>query len=121
MAYVPFDQTRPDAATQNGTAFATSTRANLAALRDMLVGGSPFGWNYSWSGGTADRPTTVLYTCGTERIRGQITYGTSGGALDNPTQVVYAYSPDSGTTYHTIGTMTVTYTTGGDVNAVTWS
>lgn len=121
MAYVPFDQTKPDAATQNGTAFAQSARANFAALRDMLVAGAPFGWNYSWSGGTADKPSTTWYAKGTERIRGQTTYGTSGGAQDNPTQIVYAYSPDGGTTYYTIGTMAVTYTTGGDVNAVTWS
>jgi hypothetical protein len=120
MSYAPYDSTRPSASV-NGTTFAQHTREQLAALRDMLVAGAPFGWNYSWSGGTADRPTTVFYARGTERVRGTITYGTSGGAQDNPTTIGYAYSPDSGTTYHTIGTMTVTYTTGGDVNAVTWS
>lgn len=117
MAYTPFDPTKPDAATQNGTAFAQSARDNLNAIRDaVVVGGGFFGWDMAVAGGTADEPATLTYSNGTERVRSMLTW--SGG---NVTQAVYAYSSNSGAAYDTIGTKTITFDGSGNVTATTWS
>lgn len=121
MAYTNFDATKPNAATQNGTAFAQSTRDNLSAIRDMVIAGVPFWWNISFAGGTAEQREQIFYNNGTQWIRGNITYGTTGGATDNVTTIVYAYSSNNQATYDGITTMNVTYDTNGNVTAVTWS
>lgn len=69
----------------------------------------------------ADQPRTLAYTKSTERIRAALTWGTSGGSLGNVTVAVYSYSSDSGATYSTIGTKTITYDGSGNVTATTWS
>lgn len=120
MAYTQFDPATPDAATQNITQFAASVRENLAAIRDIAALGAPPGWDYSWSGGTAEKPTTMLWSKGTERLRATCTWGTTGGAADNLTVAVFAYSAD-GTTYDTIGTQTIAYDTAANVTSTTWS
>jgi len=60
--YTAYDDDKPDS-TQTGTAFSNSAKANLLALRDILImfGMSP-GWNYSYNGGTADYPTEMIFT-----------------------------------------------------------
>lgn len=122
MSYTAFDATKPDAATQNGTQFAQSTRDNLAAVRDACVLGGGFpGWALAVSGGTAEQPATLTYSKGTERVRAVLTWGTTGGASGNVTQAVYAYSADSGTNYDTIGTKTITYDASGNVTATAWA
>ena len=120
MAYTQFDPAKPDASTQNITQFATSVRTNLAAIRDIAALGAAPGWNYSWSGGTAEKPSVMLWSKGTERLRATCTWGTTGGATDNLTVAVFAYSAD-GTTYDTIGTQTVAYAASGNVTSTTWS
>lgn len=120
MAYTQFDPATPDAATQNITQFAASVRTNLAAIRDIAALGAAPGWNYSWSGGPAEKPTTMLWSKGTERLRATCTWGTTGGAADNLTVAVFAYSED-GTTYDTIGTQTIAYDTAANVTSTTWS
>lgn len=120
MSYAQFDPASPDAATQNITQFAASVRTNLAAIRDIAALGAAPGWNYSWSGGTAEKPTTMLWSKGTERLRATCTWGTTGGAADNLTVAVFAYSAD-GTTYDTIGTQTIAYDTAANVTSTTWS
>ena len=120
MPYTQFDPAKPDAATQNITAFAASVRTNLAAIRDIAALGAAPGWNYSWSGGTADNPTTMLWSKGTERLRATCTWGTTGGATDNLTVAVFAYSAD-GTTYDTIGTQAIAYDASGNVTSTTWA
>lgn len=94
MAYTQFDPAKPDAGTQNITQFATSVRTNLAAIRDIAALGAAPGWNYSWSGGTAEKPSVMLWSKGTERLRATCTWGTTGGATDNLTVAVFAYSAD---------------------------
>lgn len=121
MAYTLFDPTKPDAATQNGTSFASSTRTNDAALRDACILGGGFpGFNLAASGGTAAQPTQLLYSKGTERVRSTLTWGTVGGEAGNVTVAVYDYAPDA-VTYSTIGTKTVTYDGSGNVLSTTWS
>ena len=50
-----------------------------------------------------------------------LTWGTTGGAAGNVTQAVYAYSANSGSTYDTVGTLSITYDTAGYVTGTTWS
>ena len=120
MPYTQFDPATPNPATQNITQFATSVRTNLAAIRDIAALGAAPGWNYSWSGGTADNPTTMLWSKGTERLRATCTWGTTGGATDNLTVAVFAYNID-GTAPNTIGTLTIEYDANGNVTSTTWS
>lgn len=121
MAYTVFDPAKPDATTQNGTQFAQSIRDNLSAIRDGVVVGAIAGWNFSKSGGSAEMPAIVLYTKGTGRLRITLTWGTTGVATDNVTVAVYAYSSNSGSTYDTIGTKTITWDAAGLITATTWS
>lgn len=122
MAYTPFDPTKPDAATQNGTQFAASARTNMAALRDACILGGGFpGFNLAVSGGTADQPALLTYSSGTERVKAALTWGTTGGEAGNVTVAVYSYSSNSGGSYDTIKTKTVTYDGSGYVTATTWS
>ncbi len=117
MPYTPFDQTKPDAATQNGTAFGASIRNNLNAIRDACIMGGGFpGFNMSKSGGTAAEPAQILYSKGTERVRATLTW--SGGLV---TQAVYAYSSNSGGSYDTIGTVTLTWDGSNYLTSTTWS
>jgi hypothetical protein len=111
MAYTAFDVTKP-AGTQTGSAFATSANANdVAAMHGLATGalGSP-NWTWSVTGGTNDKPTTVVLTNvadGTKKLRYTIAYGSGHYA----SSVTVAYSTDSGSSYpDTIGTFTFTYT-----------
>lgn len=121
MAYTLFDPAVPDAATDNGLAFCDNTRLNLKAVRDAVIAGTFFGWNFAKSGGTAEEPGTITYTKGTEIVRGVLTWGTTGGADGNVSQAVYSYSANSGTSYDTIGTVTMAYDVDGNVTSTTWS
>lgn len=120
MPYVQFDSTKPTG-TANGSTTLQHVRENLAAIRDIAALGAAPGWNYSWSGGTAQKPAVTLLSRGTERLRATITWGSSGGAADNLTQAVFAYSANSGSTYDTIGTQAIAYDASGNVTSTTWS
>lgn len=121
MAYTLFDPTKPDPATQSGTAFGSSARTNDAALRDAcIVGGGFFGFALA-IGGPADQPTTMTYSKGTERLRATLTWGTIGGESGNVISSVFAYSSDSGGTYSAIGTKTTGYDANSYVISTTWS
>jgi hypothetical protein len=121
MAYALFDQTKPDPATQAGTAFGTSTRENLLAIRDAVCLGVMPGFNFSTSGGTASQPGTIYFKKSTEWLKIVLTWGTVGGENGNVTVAVYSYSSNSGGAYDTIGTETNTYDTDGNCTATTWS
>lgn len=121
MAYTPFDKDAPDG-TDDGSTTLQRLRDNMKALRDAcLMGGGFFGWPCAITGGTAEQPTTFIYSSGTERVKAVLTWGTTGGGNGNPTQAVYSYSADSGSTYATIGTKTITYDASGNVTATSWS
>ena len=120
MAYAPFNQALPDG-TANGAATLEDIRENQAALRDMILLGFSPGWNFAMSGGTADQPDQVLLSKSTERLRAVLTWGTTGGASGNVTQVVASYSANSGTTYDSIGTFTLSYDSDANVVSGNWS
>lgn len=122
MAYTPFDAGKPDPSTQAGTAFGTSARANLTALRDCIAAlGAVQGWDMAPSGGTAEEPATVLYSKGSERIRLTLTW--SGG---NVTKVRYEYSSNGGSSYDDMADdagesyQNIAYDGAGNVSAITW-
>lgn len=111
MAYTAFSPTVP-AGSQTGPNFATSANANDVALMHGLATGALGSPNWTWAvtGGTNDKPTTVVLTNvadGTKKLRYTIAYGSGHYA----SSVTVAYSTDSGGTYpDTIGTFTFTYT-----------
>jgi hypothetical protein len=122
MTYPVFDATKPDATTDTGTTFATNTRNNLKAIRDAaIMGGGFYGWNLAASGGTASQPATLTYSSGTERVKADLTWGTTGGENGNVTVAVYRYSSNSGGSYDTIGTKTISYDADANITATTWS
>jgi hypothetical protein len=119
MAYNNFADNKP-VASDNGLVFADDTRNNLMAMRDAVVSGTMVGWNYSTSGGTADKPDQILYTKGSEVIRMSLTWGTTGGEADNVTQMALDYSLD-GVSYDSMGTQTISYDSSSNVTAINWS
>lgn len=121
MAYTGLDLTKPDGATQNGTQVLQSIRDNQRALRDMIVSGFAAGWAMTLSGGTAGQPAQILKSAGTERLRATLTWGTTGGEAGNVTKSVYAYSSNSGGSYDTVGTLSISYDSAGYVTGTTWS
>ena len=120
MVYTKFTPDTP-IISDTGAEVIDDTRFNLMALRDAIVAGALVDWAMAASGGTAEEPTQILYSKGTERIRLTITWGTTGGEDGNPTQVVYAYDEASGASYDTIGTWTGTYDGSGNLTAEAWS
>lgn len=118
--YVQFDQTKPNPATQDITAYSASVRTNLAAVRDIALTGAAPGWDYSWSGGTADQPTHMIWAKGTERVRVTCTWGTTGGETWNLILAVFEYSSD-GIDFDTIGTETLTYDADSNLTSTIWS
>jgi len=124
MAYVAYDKSKPVTSPDTRQASIDSIRNNLNALRDAVIVGDVSGWNYSWSGGTADKPNLIYYTKGTEIIRQTMTWGNSGGADGNPTVIVYAYSSNSGGAYDNFtpnSTCSFTYDVDGNLSSTTWS
>lgn len=120
MAYTPFVTTTP-AISQTRQQIVDSSRNNLLALRDAIIIGRVGGATLSVSGGTAEEPNIRLWSSGTDRWRATYTY--SGGYV---TQIVWEYSSNSGSSYDTICTETVTYdgsnnqTAGNNSSLVSW-
>lgn len=121
MPYTAFDGTKPDPATQAGTALANSIKDNERAIYDAINIGTLPGFNRSQSGGTAEQPATVLYTSGAEIIRAQLTWGTTGGEAGNVTVAVFSKSINTGTSYDTIKTITLTYDANGNCISTAWT
>ena len=119
MSYVDFEPLKPDPTTGDGTTVFVHTRENLLWLRDAAISGALMGWQLDVSGGTPAQPAQWLYSKGTERVRLTITWGASGGPKGKPQAMVVDYSSDSGTTWLTIGTATITYDANGNFTGST--
>ena len=120
MTYAAFDSSKPTTS-QTRQAQNDSIGANLRAARDMAIIGEAKGYNYSVSGGTADQPAITYRKNGAEWLRATLTWGTTGGEAGNVTTAVYAYSADSGSTWDTIGTLTLAYDSNANLTSTTWS
>lgn len=123
MAYTQFDATVPDATTTSVEVMGDDTRANFEALRDAVLTGGLYSWNYSVTAGTgsAEQPQYVFMKSGTKWLRSTLTWGTTGGADGNVTVQLVEYSSNSGSSYDAIGTLTYTYDSSANVTATTWS
>jgi len=125
MAYDPFTDGKP-VATDTGLQAIDYMRENLMALRDAVTAGAMPGWNYAPSGGTNDEPAQIVYSKGTERVRGSLTWGTTGGEDGNVTKVVWEYSSNSGTLYEAMDDASgnyvenIAYNTDGTIASITW-
>lgn len=122
MARTAFDATKPDPATQAGTAFGNSAQANDAALRDAAVSGQMEGFLFSQTVGTgsASQPQYFYWKNGTTWIRATNTWDTSGNASNgNLTSQLWELSTNSGGAYDTIDTQGRTYDASGNLTAST--
>ena len=113
-----FDGTKPSGS-DTGANFASSANANDLALRDMVVtgGDGSLAWSYSQSGADPFRPVTITLANGTQRERWALTW--SGNDI---TQITASYSPNSGTSWTTLGVFTYSVSganvTGGNVGSM---
>lgn len=125
MPYTQFNSANPNGASQAGPAYSDAIRKNFQALRDAVLAGALYGWNYDVDNGTgtAEQPQYVYMkkAGGTEWLQQTLTYGSSGGGAGNVTQIVLKYSANSGGAYDTIGTLTITYDANGNVTDTLWS
>lgn len=125
MPYPTFNPALPNGAApdlQTGPQVLQSVRDNQRVLRDStILSGGFVGWPMTPSGGSASQPALLTYANSTERVKAALTWGTVGGAAGNVTQTTYSYSSDSGGTWATIGTKTITYDAWANVTATAWS
>lgn len=120
MAYAPFVSDKP-VISDDGGVVVQKTRENLMALRDGIVAGMLAGWNMTISN-PVSKPPSIVWAKGTERIRATITWGTIFTVNElNPTIILYEYSANSGSTYDTIGTATMSYEGSGFLTSLVWS
>ena len=116
MAYKPFDPTKPNFSDGRATQV-NSIRTNMTALRDAIVAGAMKGFNYSWSGGTADQPATTFEKNGNTWIRKTWTWDEDG----NPETMLVEKSTDGGVNYTEIGTYVFTYDEDGNYDHGDWA
>ena len=124
MARTAFDATKPDAATQAGTAFGVSACANDKALRDAVVTGQMESFLFSVTAGTgtAAQPQYFFWKNGTTWIRATNTWSAAGATDGDLTQQVWDLSINSGSDYTTtpggaIVTVGFTYDGSGNLTA----
>lgn len=97
------------------TEFNTNVGSTDAILAVKSVLSGAFDWDMDLSGGTTTEPASLIYSSGTKRVKTNLTW-TSGSVAT----AVYQYSSNSGGTYNTVLTETISYTD-GDVTGITWS
>lgn len=85
----------------------------ILAVKSVLSGA--FDWDMTLSGGTSTEPSSLIYSSGTKRVKTNLTWSSGSVAT-----AVYQYSSNSGSTYSTVLTESVSYTD-GDVTGITWS
>ena len=61
MAYTQFDASKPDGATQAGSAFSTSANANDKALKDGILSGRIPGYTLSVVNGSGSASANALF------------------------------------------------------------
>lgn len=123
MSYTHFDAARPDVAAGGATRTTEIgyARSNDVALADMLAAFAGMdNFNLSISAGTADVPTEMLATNGSQIVKMGFTYG-AGVTADLVTVITLSKSTDTGSTYSSIRTCTIAYDGSGNFVSTTWS
>ena len=111
MAYPHYQDGKPDSTTDDGDAVVDNVRQNLDALRDAVTMGVMPDWDYSIvvGTGTNEYPDEYHFTKGQERIKLVNTWNGD----NNLASFVASYTSNHTVgTYDTIGTYTITYTSG---------
>jgi hypothetical protein len=120
MSYNHFDPDVPDVTAGSRKDEIDATRYNLAALQDMLAGVLMEGFDYAITAGTTDTPTQITFTKGTQVVKYDLTYGI-GPTANLVTSFAVSKSTDSGSSYLSIKTCTITYDANQLVSSYAWS
>ena len=121
MAYVPFDPAVPDVSTDTRKEAIDNARTNLTALADMMAALCGMqGFDLEITASSADGPTEVLATNGTQIVKKAITYG-SGATAGLPVTIVYSKSTNGGSSYDSIATQTINYDGSGNFTDYSWA
>lgn len=128
MAYPTYNGSNPNPTTQDIDVLCQSVRDNVQVVHDSVVSGAMPGWDMTPRNSAdtgpptnPEQPPLIKYVNGAQALHKTITWGTSGGADGNPTQIAYKYSTDSGATFTTISTQSITYDANGNVTGTSWS
>ena len=107
MPYIPFDETKPDPATQAIGPLSTSIRDNQQAIVDGILYGSMKDWDGAATigGGSAAKPDYWKMNNGSEYLKITPTWH---GSLPRIESALIQWSDDDAT-YHDIGTITITW------------
>ena len=118
MAYTQYQDSKP-VISDSGGAVIDAVRDNLLALRDSIVTGALVGWDMTAYAGadTEERPGVIQWVKGTEIIQATITW-----SAGNPTTIRYRYDDIANSVgFEDIGTLTITYSSAGNVTGSVWS
>ena len=118
MAYDPFDETKPDPATQSIVELSTSIRDNQQAIVDGVLYGGMKDWNGTIFIGTGSlaEPQYWKLNDGSEYLRITPTWD---GSLPRPDVLLIEWSSDD-ITYYAVGTITITWS-GNYYSSHAWS
>ena len=114
MPYVHINPARPDGSVQTGPQVTPSIRDNQRALADAAIMGGLPGWQLAVGGPDLNKPSTLTYTNGTQKLRATITWN----AQDNPSTLLW--ERDYGAGWQRVGLKTIVWS-GDSVSAVNWS
>jgi hypothetical protein len=126
--YTAFNSTKPDpASTDGGGTTLDHVRRNLLAVRDMVIMyGMVPGWNYSYSGGTAEQPADVLFTKSISGVNHKVKLTHTYNGDGTVQKVACYYSADNAATWDNLdddaGNFVQTFTYDGSANLIasTW-
>lgn len=122
-AYQKFDPDLIDPVTDDGAAVISK----LMQLMEALLDAANIGMAVDWNGAVTtpgDQPDVFIATDQadtTQKERVAITWGSSGGSANKPTVITFERSYDSGSTWSTAKTMTITWNASGHYVSHVWS
>lgn len=121
MTYAAFDPAVPDVSTDTRKEAIDNARNNLTALADLMASvGFMDNFNLTIDAGTADVPTRMLATNGTQVVKIEFTYG-AGVTADLVTVITLSKSTNSGSSYDSMRTCTIAYDGSANFVSTTWS
>lgn len=122
-AYKKFDASKPDTDVTDGAATIQGLIENMEALLDAANVGMAVDWDgaVTTPGAQPDVFIATDQADTTQKERVSITWGSSGGSANKPTVITFERSYDSGSTWSTAKTMTITWNASGHYVSHVWS
>ena len=129
MAYTPLDITKPVVSPGSRLSQIDQTRANFAALRDLLVltGNVPGFNSVKYIGtGSSSQPQARYFKNGSTWIRADLTWGTTGVSDGNLIKTACWISFDAGASWSPMAdpdgnyVVTIAYDAEGNPDTTTW-